>query len=339
MRSALVLLCMVWLSSGALLERGRLRVLANQHVEVGILPRVGGRVVLLRKPGGPNLLKADSLLWNEPEVDIPKAGTACDFKAYNGHIIWVGPQSGWYASQDRYPVKKARGDNWPPDPYLVYAPYQIMDQSAHHVTMRGPHSPVTGLRLTKRVEIDEHGGVEFVVTARNMRGEAVSWDLWSNTRVGPGARCYVPSALVRRVVPGSGNGDVSISTRRIDGFLALETGSTGSPRCIPVSSKAFIDARDGMVAAFIRDYCFVKTMQPVPREQVHAEHAFVEVYSRTGTCDGTDLLELENHGPFRTLEPGQTMTLKENWRVVEYAGADTQRAHVAFLKRILRKVE
>ena len=75
-------------------------ILSNDQVEVGVLPEVGGRVVLLRKPGLQNILKSDERLWVDAEKHKPEISAFSDFKAFNGHIVWLGPQSEWWIHQD-----------------------------------------------------------------------------------------------------------------------------------------------------------------------------------------------------------------------------------------------
>jgi hypothetical protein len=44
--------------------------------------------------------------------------------------------------------------------------------------------------------------------------------------------------------------------------------------------------------------------------------------------------ELEMHGPYQTLEPGQTMSFEETWEILDHAGPDEPGAHLDFLDRL-----
>ena len=103
--------------------------LSNGTIEIGLLPEVGGRLVRVSLTGHPNIIQSDSALWNEPSSQRPSLNPLKPFKAYNGEINWVNPQSEWWVKQDSFPDLKANRTPWPPDPYLVYAPYKITDQN------------------------------------------------------------------------------------------------------------------------------------------------------------------------------------------------------------------
>src|SRR5689334_15497638 len=91
--------------------------LKAEGVEVGAVPRLSGRVVVFRREGGPNLLKWDPAFEKLAEADLPRLEPSYEFKPWDGHIVWVGPQSEWWADQDLDGAKKAAKANWPPDPW------------------------------------------------------------------------------------------------------------------------------------------------------------------------------------------------------------------------------
>lgn len=103
----------------------KLIVLKNSNIEVGIIPDLGGRVVMLRKPGMNNIFESDTVFWNDPAVR-PEISAFGDFKAFNGHIVWLGPQTEWWLKQDINTERRDMKAVWPPDPYLTYGNYQII---------------------------------------------------------------------------------------------------------------------------------------------------------------------------------------------------------------------
>ncbi|MDZ7725331.1 MAG: DUF4380 domain-containing protein [candidate division KSB1 bacterium] len=94
-------------------EATMLITLRTEHVEVGVLPQVGGRVVSLHKPGMDNILKAVPELWEQKPAETPKATRLHEMTPYYGHIVWVGPQSGWWLQQDVNDTLLQRKANWP----------------------------------------------------------------------------------------------------------------------------------------------------------------------------------------------------------------------------------
>jgi len=163
--------------------------LINSKIEVGILPQVGGRLVVLRKPGGANLLKADSTQWQPP---WPTVSAQSKFIPYNGHIVWLGPQKEWWSRQTLNPQRKKQRANWPPDPYLIYGDYQACLQNPNAITLASPVSPVSGVKLIKTIAIKAGGIVEFDVSAIGTRDSVLFWDIWMNTRMAGFDRAYVP---------------------------------------------------------------------------------------------------------------------------------------------------
>jgi len=114
--------------------------ISNGDVKAGILPDVGGRVVYLSLKGKENILTSDSTLWNESSAARPEIASTTPFKAYNGHIVWLGPQAGWWTQQNEDTAKRNRADVWPPDPYLIYGGYTVLSQSDSSLVMQGPES-------------------------------------------------------------------------------------------------------------------------------------------------------------------------------------------------------
>jgi len=80
--------------------------LSNGTIEIGLLPEVGGRLVRVSLTGQANIIQSDTTLWNEPSSQRPSLNPLKPFKAYNGEINWVSPQSEWWVKQDSFPDLK-----------------------------------------------------------------------------------------------------------------------------------------------------------------------------------------------------------------------------------------
>ncbi len=316
-----------------------LLTLRNERVEVGLLPRVGGRVVLLRRPGGRNVLCSDPDLWHTAVEPVPEPAPDAGFKQYRGHVVWAGPQGEFWADQDFAPGRRERKSGWPPDPFLTYAGFQVAERQRDYVRLVGPESPVSGLQLTKEVRLKPDGTVGLKVTGVNIRERPVSKDLWSNTRLPGLARCYVPLRRDRtdlRIEAPRGGALAPLGHEEVRGYLTfrcrepIPEGKSGR------RAKAFIEPRLGLVAAFAGDNAFLKQASLVPRDETHPDQAFVEVYNVVHRDPAQSLLELEMHGPYRTLQPGESMSFAETWRLLPYGGPDDPVSQAAFLSGLLQ---
>ncbi|MCC5804843.1 MAG: DUF4380 domain-containing protein [Opitutales bacterium] len=284
-------------------------VLRHGDLEVGVLPQVGGRVVLLRHRGGSNLLKSDPSGW-QPEA-WPELRADAPWRGFNGHIYWVAAQSEWWNRQDLLPQRA--GQWWPPDPYLVFGDNEILEQSPVRVVLCGPPSPVSGLRLTKFVELRADNVVWLAAEAENIRDAPVSWGLWSNTR-------FHADTPFRVDLNGFGEEDIWYShPHRFHGEVSADgrwftfANEGAAEVAEPVANKAFMGVPTARAEIFFDDLILEKAMPFTEAARVHPEHASVEVFLQKHNNRADALLEIEFHGPYETLPPGGTIRLEETW--------------------------
>lgn len=307
----------------------RLLFLRNDSVEIGIFPEVAGSVMVFRKPGGENFLYVhpeDWLGW-EPTIPDPKnLGTWTDFF---GSIMWLGPQSDFWNQQDVLP--EMYGQPWPPDPYLVYGNYRILEQTKDSLSLEGPASPYTGVKLTKTYRLNG-SKVDIEVVATNTSGRTLKWDLWSNTRVPPKWPFLVPVA---------GKESVRLDPEKLnviewstgDGYFSFDL--TPSAKGESESAKAFVSASQPWIASFSKDTVFVKAFEMVDPSAVSPGQSLVEVYYAKNTDIDKAFVELEAHGPYTLLKPGESMTFRETWSLMPFDGEDTRESRIAWAKKHL----
>mgnify|MGYP002395980196 CR=1 FL=1 len=295
--------------------------ISNGDVKAGILPDVGGRVVYLSLKGKENILTSDSTLWNESSAARPEIASTTPFKAYNGHIVWLGPQAGWWTQQNEDTAKRNRADVWPPDPYLIYGGYTVLSQSDSSLVMQGPESKYSGVQLTKKISINENGEVYFQVTAKNIREEPVSWDLWLNTRLNGYATCFIPLADTTEMREDAVNNEKKIKPEFSvsQGYFTLYPSEPPQGKEMRVG-KYFIYPDNNYMAAFYNDQ-FLFFSFPLPeKEEIHPEQAAIEIYNITTHKPEDALLEMELHSPYKTLQPGEEISTELTWYLSE---ADT----------------
>ena len=311
--------------------------IANKNIRAGILPDVGGRIVSLQRDGGANILESDPNLWNESDsqriTPSPLLTEEEDFKAYNGHEVWVGPQSEWWKQQTLNVEKRTSSLFWPPDPYIIYDRYSVLEKTGHSLVMQGSESPVSGVRFTKKIEIDENGKLHFEVTACNIRKEEVKWDLWLITRVNGYNLNFVPVASAEDVRltdpshPHQGKAPYKIE----DGFFSFTAGKMDQnyKEC---TGKAIIHPEKPYMATLAEDNLLVIRFEKQHPADIHPEQGEVELYGFATPQRETSILELEIHAPYKTLQPGESMSARETWEVYPFSENATENEVRRFLR-------
>ncbi len=305
--------------------------LSNARLTLGLVPGLGGRIVELRFSGGENLLDADPRFWVEP---FPPAALTTSFQAWNGHTFWVGPQSAWWTQQDEDVERRRRNATWPPDPFHETARYEVRDRTGTRVRLESPPSPVTGLRRALEAELVGARGVRIRVTATNVRTSAVAWSVYSNTRVRPDGWAYVrlaPDGVKRIDRPGDGS--LEYPHRLARGFFVSPPAVEPAPGGAPRTADAYLRPVEPCIAYFRGRQLLLKRTASFDEGRLHPEETRVEIYRSSGGGGDAALLELELHGPYETLAPGQAMSFEETWEIVDYPGPAEPEAHLQFLAR------
>lgn len=307
--------------------------ISNDTLTVGALPALGGRVVALRTRDGDNLLHSDPRFWRPP---FPKPSLQTPFAPWNGRIVWVGPQSGFWSQQDVRPEVTEAG--WPPDPFNEAGRFEVLERTPTRLRLIGPLSPVTGLVLEHDYEITGERTVRMTVTASNGRTEPVSWDLWPNTRVRPEGFPYVPLGPVEPLRVDGPDPDQTVvgayPHEVIDGWLTLPPGVKPEPPQRRLSVKAFVRPSRGLIAFFHQGHLLLIRAEKVPVDRLHPEQALIELYRGAGTSPEQDILELEMHGPYETLAPGASMSFEQIFEVVDYDGRESPVDHLERLAEL-----
>lgn len=341
MKFALGLLVLLFLLSGCASTgpyKKPMVWLKNDKVELGVLAHVGGRAVSLKTPDGENVLKEVPERWKESESERPLPDISQKFVAYQGHIVWVGPQSEWWVHQDLAPRRKRKKAQWPPDPYTIYSKYAVVELSDNHVVLEGVPSPVWGVKMTKRYAITEEGQVKFSVTMTNTSDKPVSWDIWSNCRFPGEMKAYVPMEDASfRTLPRKKAEKKKLPVKFRDGFFTFNNKVPVSEDNPARREKAFINTPQAWLAAFSDDYLFIMKADKAPElSSIHPEQAVAEVYQSIEYNRENSLLELELHGPYSELMPGESKTHSETWYLKKLSRALSLREQTAYLKKAVK---
>lgn len=306
-------------------------VLKNADIEAIVLPHIGGRLVSLRKNGGENILKSDRSQWNEEK---PSLDAFSDFKAYNGHTTWVGPQCDWWIKQDENIQRKKERSMWPPDPFLIYGEYEIEKRTESSVVLKSPESKFSQIQFLKEYAINPDGSIYINVIMFNYSNNDISWDIWFNTRLNGYCKSYVPLT----------NNDSDIKIEHV-----LSTNSTEMPFTTDSeffsynpteppqefgerSSKTFIYPSKPYIAGFTDRHMLMIQFEKHPKNTIHDEQALVEIYNHTEHKAEAALLELEYHSPYFHLKPGEVAEAYQVWNIYEYTGENNRKSHIDFLR-------
>lgn len=313
-------------------------VLENSLLRVELTADIGGRVLAVHLRDHDNLLKVGAAIKQQPN---PVVSVEADNIDYLGHETWVGPQNAWWTQQDLNPKRKAAKAWWPPDPYLVVANNQVVEKSSRHMVMQTPASPVSGVELRKTFALDERENiVNLKIEGKNIREEAVSWDLWFNTRVHQDTQVYVPVASDAdvRVQDFVTDGYASPTYTLKEGVLVLELRAPPEGKTSR-HGKLFIQPSEGWLAGFRAGQLLLIRFPLQPLKNIHPEQGQVELYHHYRPKNSeAGVLEMEVHSAYRTLAPGESMTATEQWILLPYTGPDTHEARVIFLREQLDRL-
>lgn len=309
-------------------------ILDNGTVAVEITPDIGGRLLSAHLSGQPNFLKIGAAVTTEPDPLVtPEANNI----GYLGHEIWVGPQSQWWTQQLLNDERRAKKAVWPPDPFLILAKNKIAEKKTQQVILRSPASPISGVAIKKTYALvdDNPNQIQLNVEATNIRDTKVSWDIWFNTRVPYSSHVYVPVAKENdaRIEHFSDATYDGLTHNFSDGIFALENSNSAQKQ--GRKGKIFIQPSQGWMAAFRDKQLLIIQFNLRPKSAIHPEQGQIELYQEFLNAEPAEgLLELEVHAPYKTLQPGVSMSAAETWTLLPYDGPATRAAHITFLKQL-----
>jgi hypothetical protein len=307
--------------------------LGNGTINAEMTPDIGGRLLSFSLKDQPNfLLLADLAAKNTRPLVNPDA----DNIGYFGHEMWVGPQSEWWIHQKINTKRAAENAIWPPDPYLILAKNTVLEQSQEKLVLKSPESPVSGVQLVKAYALmpERKNSLKLQVRATNIRKEDIAWDLWFNTRVQSNTLVYIPVAnatdVQQKNMEDAVNGPLAYTIS--DGIFSLDMSSPPAGK-ISRKGKLMIQPAQGWMASFRDKQIFIIQFPLQPKSAIHPEQGQIELYNEYNPANLQEgLLELEVHAPYKHLAPKEFMIAEETWTLLEYKGAATRNAHLAFLR-------
>jgi hypothetical protein len=297
--------------------------LSNGVIEIKLLPAVGGRLVSASLAGHENILNSDSLQWNESQEKRPTMNPAQPFKAYNGMIVWLSPQSEWWTKQNVYPELKNARSPWPPDPYLTSSVYQISNRTKSEITLISPESPISHVQLSKTFRI-EGQKVFITASARNCSKDTVSWGLWFIARMNGWDKVLVPSDSTDLIktqymkYPEIHKPEFKYA----DGCYSYQPVEPEASQSA-YKSKSFIAVENPVIMGYKANQWLIIRGDKIDRSLIHPEQARVEIYIENSSARANDLQELEMHFAYEKIAPEASIHASQEWQIV--AGQKDQR--------------
>ena len=294
----------------------QLITLSNGTIEIGILPSVGGSLVRASLVGHQNILNSDSAQWNESPDKRPSLDPKAPFKAYNGHITWLNPQSEWWTKQNVFPDLKVARSPWPPDPILTLAPYRVINQKSTEITLISPESPYSKVQFTKIFRIEKNK-VFITTVARNISKDTVSWGLWHNTRMNGWDVVFIqanPTELLRTEY----NAFKNIHLPELQYFGGFYSYLATKPALAKqgYKSKSFFSVGEPLIAGHHKNQWLIIQSNAIDPELIHPKQARIELYVENSGTPEKDLQELEMQFAYETIAPGATIEASETWEIL-----------------------
>ena len=297
------------------MKKDIVQYISNADVCVGVIPEIGGTIVFLSKNNSENLIKSDPALWDlekRPNVD----GNT-NFVPYCGHTVWLGPQNEWWIHQDINQKRKQENADWPPDPYLYISEYSVVEKTASAIRLKGPHSPISGVTIEKEIAVNPDGSVFVQATVHNTGSQPCAWDVWHNTRFD--GKCKMSVAALAEnvtVVPVLSESSTEMPFETENGFFSYVP-QKPSQNYAERSSKSYIYPTEPYVSIETKKFNVEIWFEMYDKKLTHPKQAMVEIYNHTEYSENADLLEVEYHSPYKTLNVGECMNAWEVWRIVE----------------------
>jgi len=283
----------------------------NNYIKAGIAQNVGGRLVHLSLQGGNNIIKSHSAFHTNAPFAFSQPEKDADFVPYDGVITWLGPQSEWWSKQSLNEERQEEKSIWPPDPFIIYGNYDLIERTDTSFKLKGSYSPVSGVRLIKKYAVLGNK-LEMEVIMINESNKELSWDIWTNARFETTTRFFVPQVdKLTYHVEGADAGGASISEQWTDDTFTFKI--KGVPDSGNCWRKAYLHPEVGQIVAIIDTTILTMNFDYVQPNNVHPNQGFVEVFLRTSKDESENLLELEHHSAYVTLKPGEQFSKKQSW--------------------------
>lgn len=201
-----------------------------------------------------------------------------------GATLWPSPQCEW---------------GWPPYPVLDVQPYAV-DMCGDTLVMNSRLDPISGFCFRKKFIMDQSDSsvrIEYVILNNSSQKKSVA--AWDVCRTKGGVSFFPTGEIVE--LPVSSLHGVSVSDDIVWYHFNKDS--------VPQGQKLFSTAKEGWLAHVVDGLLFIKTFPDIPVDKLSPKQGEVEIFAQKNGI----YIELENHGEYSELQPGDQLTYIEKW--------------------------
>lgn len=213
---------------------------------------------------------------------------------YYGAVLWASPQR----------------DYWPPSPTLDNGHYQV-ETLDNGIRLTSEKDTLTGLRFTKEFALTPDTTIHVRYTIENVCREVKCVAAWDVMRVHGGVTFFPFKDMD---LEGLASDLAHTSTE--NGILWYDYVQEPLSR----GQKLFATTQSGWLAHYHKGLLLVKHFPLIDKEDLPPLQGEVEIF----VAPNGSYVELENHGRYTELHPGQSIHYQEEWELVAIGNAPTQ---------------
>jgi len=208
-----------------------------------------------------------------------------------GSTFWTSPQAQW---------------NWPPVAEYDTKPFaaELKDNA---LFLTGEKSERFGYRIRKKIHVCPHDGAMVITyTIVNESAETRQVAPWEISRVANGGVLYFQAD---KVEPANNMAGLPFTFK--DGIAWYEMDEAQENRKINADGEGWLAFNNGEVI-------FIKKFQNLKEGEAAPAEAEIQVYANPGKT----FVEVEEQGPYTTLQPGESIDWMVRWYLIPAEGAD-----------------
>ena len=201
-----------------------------------------------------------------------------------GSTLWTAPQSDW---------------GWPPYSTLDQEEY-LVQETGDTLKMTSKPDLKSGLQFEKAFIAINNRFIRIDYCIRNISKKEKAVAAWEVTRVPCGGLAFFPAGGIKKVPASSLK--INLLKNGIN-WVSIDK------KAISAHQKLYATASEGWLAYSFKNVLFVKQFPDTKPADYSPNQGEVEIYANKERS----YAELENHGPYTLLQPGQSLSYRVNW--------------------------